>query len=129
MRLLTFRVHHEYKIFEIAKLHASSASARAGMDKRCPTVPNHWRLCNAPPKVLAYQLWRESPWQPARQADCHDRDVKPHCGSSNPHSGVAHSDGRGTRRGFLPRGLYDAHPLFVTGSPTARRCGWASYNP
>ena len=36
--------------------------------------------------------------------------IKPRCGSSNPHSAVAHCNDRGTRRGFLPRGLYDACP-------------------
>ena len=36
--------------------------------------------------------------------------IKPRCGSSNPHSAVAHRNNHGTRRGFLPRGLYDARP-------------------
>lgn len=36
------------------------------------------------------------------------------CLASNRHSVVAASTQFGTRRGFLPRGLYDAHPLLVT---------------
>ena len=88
------------------------------MDKLCPVLRNRYRQISASPKMLAYQHWRASHWQSARQADCHDRDIKPHCGSSNPHSCVAHCDSSGTRRSFLPRGLYDALPSQLSG------CHW-----
>ena len=57
------------------------------------------------------------------------RGFKLRCLASNPHRLVAASRRIGTRRGFLPRGLYDAHPSLVIATPLARLRGWASYKP
>jgi hypothetical protein len=129
VRHLTFRVRHEHKNFEMAKLPADSASARAGMDKLCPSVRHSQCWCRTSAKNVAYQCRIQKPAWYSPQVVRHDRNINPHCGSSNPHSYVARSDSRGTRRGFLPRGLYDAHPLMVIGPPVARHRGRASYNP
>ena len=63
-----------------------------------------------------------SPTNSVRCVRCAGKAVLPYwsakrCFASNHHSTVADSHRTGTRRGFLPRGLYDAHPWFVNRRP------------
>jgi len=110
-----YRVRHESKNLEMVNLFADSALAAARLGKCSLLQRNLGRSRHPCQTNLACQLDCVSLERAARQRCAHGCYAKPHCGSSNPHSCIVSSSTGGTRRGFLPRGLYDACPHTTVG--------------